>query len=78
MRSIKSESLSKLIFFGEQSLMRAITEFVTHYHIERNHQGKGNVLLFPSLESNPDDKARPIKRKSRLDGMLNYYYREAA
>ena len=25
---------------------RALTEFLEHYHAERNHQGKGNVLLF--------------------------------
>jgi hypothetical protein len=47
-RSVKEECLSKLIFFGESSLRRALTEFVTHYHSERNHQGKGNSLLFPA------------------------------
>jgi putative transposase len=30
--SIKSECLSKLIFFGEQSLWRVLKEFVNHYH----------------------------------------------
>src|SRR5713226_2666396 len=47
-RSVKQECLSKLILFGEASLRRAITAFLEHYHAERNHQGKGNVLLFPS------------------------------
>jgi transposase InsO family protein len=47
-RSIKSECLSKLIFFGEGSLRRAATEFIEHYHLERPHQGKGNQLLFPA------------------------------
>src|SRR5690349_4053874 len=37
-RSVKS--LSKLILFGERSLQRALTEFVAHFHAERNHQGK--------------------------------------
>jgi hypothetical protein len=41
--------LSKLILFGESSLRRTITEFSTHYHYERNHQGKANLLLFPAL-----------------------------
>src|SRR5436305_3957362 len=39
-RSIKESCLNCLILFGEQSLRRAIREFVTHYHQERNHQGK--------------------------------------
>jgi len=30
-RSVKEECLSKLILFGESSLRRALTEFVTHY-----------------------------------------------
>src|SRR6266853_3166350 len=48
-RSVKEECLSRLILFGEPSLRRALTEYVAHFHAERNHQGKGNVLLFPSV-----------------------------
>src|SRR5262245_50649111 len=48
-RTVKEESLSHLILFGEGSLRRALTEFVAHFHSERNHQGKGNALLFPTL-----------------------------
>jgi hypothetical protein len=40
------ECLSKIILFGERSLRRALCEYVEHYHAERNHQGKDNVLLF--------------------------------
>jgi putative transposase len=47
-RSIKEECLSKLILFGETSLRRVVSEYLEHYHPERNHQGKGNVLLFPA------------------------------
>ena len=39
--------MSKVILFGERSLRRALSEYVEHYHAERNHQGKDNVLLFP-------------------------------
>jgi putative transposase len=42
-RSVKDECLSKIIFFGERSLRRAVQEYVVHYHSERNHQGKSNV-----------------------------------
>src|SRR5215472_10184436 len=45
-RSAKDECLSKLILFGGRSLRRAMKEYVEHYHTERNHQGKGNVLVF--------------------------------
>ncbi len=74
--SIKSESLSKLIFFGEESLRCAISEYIFHYHEERNHQGKGNELLFPADDYNQNTGA--IKKRTRLNGMLNYYYRDAA
>ncbi len=46
-RSAKEECLSKLILFGEASLRHALSEFVRHFHHERNHQGKENVILFP-------------------------------
>ena len=48
-RSIKEECLSKLILFGENSLRRVVSEFLEHYHQERNHQGKDNLLLSPTL-----------------------------
>src|SRR6202165_1808172 len=47
-RSVKEECLSRLIFFGEASLRRAVQQYIVHYHGERNHQGKENRLLFPS------------------------------
>jgi hypothetical protein len=48
-RSVKEECLSHLILFGERSLRKALIQFQEHYHAERNHQGKSNVLLFPAL-----------------------------
>ena len=74
--SVKSESLSKMIFFGEASLRRALSNFVEHYHIERNHQGVGNVIPFPEP---PSAIARdgPIQCRERLGGLLKYYYRGA-
>jgi hypothetical protein len=47
-RSVKEECLSHLILFGERSLRKALIQFQEHYHEERNHQGKSNVLLFPA------------------------------
>ena len=45
-RSVKEECVSKLILFGESSLKRALRHYELHYHGERNHQGKDNLLLF--------------------------------
>src|SRR5215471_1153916 len=47
-RSIKEECLTKLILFGEHSLRRVVSNFLEHYHQERNHQGNDNQLLFPA------------------------------
>ncbi len=49
-RSIKESCLNRLILFGDHSLRRAIREFVTHYHQERNHQGLGNRLIVSTLD----------------------------
>jgi hypothetical protein len=43
--------LANVILFGERSLRRALSEYVDHFHAERNHQGKGNVLLFPEIRT---------------------------
>jgi len=76
LRSVKRECLSRLILFGEGSLRRALTEFLEHYHAERNHQGKGNVLLFPSTGPQPVSGST-VHRQQRLGGLLNYYGRAA-
>ena len=43
--SIKAECLNRMIFFSEAQLRLATTEYVAHYHFERNHQGVGSELL---------------------------------
>lgn len=75
-RTIKESCLERMILFGENSLRKAVEEFIAHYHFERNHQGLGNRLIVPpSAESN---RTGAIQRRQRLGGMLNYYYRPAA
>ena len=73
-QSVKKESLPKLILFGEASLRRVLAEYETHYQEERNHQGKGNVILCPSAESAAEDG--PVRCRERLGGLLKYYHRE--
>src|SRR6516165_10859860 len=52
---------SHFILFGEGSLRRALRDFCEHYHGERNHQGKGNVLLFPGGEDLPTSREASIE-----------------
>ncbi len=77
-RSVKEECLSNLILFGEGSLRRALTQFQEHYHSERNHQGKGNVLLFPRADELLKSSGSSIECRERLGGLLKYYQRRAA
>ena len=75
-RSVKEECLFKVVLFGERSLRRAVSEYVEHYHTERNHQGKGNVLLF--ARDTGLRREQPVRRRERLGGLLRYYHQEAA
>jgi hypothetical protein len=72
-RSVKGECLSKLILFGEASLRWALTDFIDHFHGERNHQGKGNVLLFPSDKVGQQQPRSRVRCHERLGGILKYY-----
>jgi len=74
-RSVKEECLSKPILFGERSLQRALTEFIAHFHSERNHQGKENALLFPAPI--PLSARGTVRCRQRLGGLLRYYCRAA-
>ena len=76
MRSIKSECLNRMIFFGENSLRRAVREYLSHFHRERNHQGLENKIIDPGEEVG--QIAGKIECRERLGGMLRYYYRDAA
>jgi hypothetical protein len=77
-KSVKDECLSKLILFGEKSLRRALYEYLIHFHAERNHQGKDNVLLFPIAMKAGEGEEGSVNCKERLGGLLKYYHREAA
>ena len=69
-RSIKEECLDRLIPIGERHFRRAVTEYVEHYHEERNHQGLDNRLI-----SSPQaiKMTSRVRRRPRLGGLLNFY-----
>lgn len=68
------ECLDRIIPIGERHFQRTVTEFVDHYHRERNHQGLENELIAgpPLLRT-----VGSVRRQSRLGGLLNYYERAA-
>ena len=76
-RSVKSECLSRIIPLGERHLRHVLTQYAEHYHRERNHQGLANRLVEP-LPSNTNGGEGAVRCRSRLGGLLNYYYRGAA
>jgi hypothetical protein len=76
-KSVKEEALSRMILFGERSLRHVLNQYVSHYHEERPHQGKGNIILFPSTQVTSGSEA-PIDCRERLGGLLKYYHRKAA
>jgi transposase InsO family protein len=76
-RSVKEECLARLTLFGEAALHHALHEYRAHYHHERNHQGKGNMLLLPAI-SHDTEHVGPLRCRERLGGLLKYYERDAA
>jgi transposase InsO family protein len=73
--SIKRECLDRIVPLGERHLRRAVSEFVAHYHEERNHQGLENRLIEAPLPANTNGR---IVRRERLGGLLSFYRRAAA
>jgi putative transposase len=73
-RSIKQECLDRIIPLGERHFRQTVSEYVAHYHHERNHQGLGNRLIDEIV---PTRRQGRIRRRSRLGGLLNYYERAA-
>lgn len=75
-RSIKHECLRHIIPIGERHLRAVLRDFLEHYHAERNHQGLGNLIPFPTRDP-PSPRGR-IRRRERLGGLLAFYERMAA
>ena len=76
MRSMKYECLNRMIFIGQASPRRAVAEYMSHYHAERNHQRLSHQLIRSTACIATNDGA--VDKRQRLGGMLNYYYLVAA
>jgi putative transposase len=75
-RSVKQECLSRIVLFGERALRHTLKQYEAHYHAERPHQGKGNVILLPSAQELGCNG--PVRCRERLGGLLKFYDRKAA
>ena len=66
--------VDRIVPMGERHLRSVVSEYMEHYHGERNHQGLENRLINAMAVN---DNGR-VRRRERLGGLLNFYYREAA
>jgi putative transposase len=73
-QAIEHECLDKLIVFGPAHMDHVIGEYVTYYHEERPHQGRGNVPLTPHTAAADGE----VVCRERLGGLLRHYYRRVA
>ena len=65
-----------MVILGERHLRAAVSDYVAHYHGERNHQGLDNELIAPAAEDLAG--TGPVQCRERQGGVLKFYYREAA
>jgi putative transposase len=65
MKSLRVELLSKVILFGERSLRHSLGNCVVHFHVGRNHQGKGNIILFPAPGDCIGETSGTIRNRER-------------
>jgi hypothetical protein len=78
-KTIRTECLDQFVILGERHLRYLVGTFVAHYLTERFHQGLGGQLIRPPASASHDNAGLgPIRCRSGLGGLLNFYYREAA
>ena len=73
--SAKSECLDRMILFGEGHLRRSLSSFLSHYHLDRPHQGIGNERIAP-IANDPRTEGEVVADE-RLGGLLRSYRRSA-
>jgi putative transposase len=78
-RSARAECLEHFVIFGQRHLRYLLREFVEHYHTERYHQGlAGRLSRSRTAPSNDNCSRVDIASRSRLGGLLNFYFKHAA
>ena len=75
-RSVREMCVDRMIFFGEKSLRHAMSEVEKFYNHECPHQGLENKIIQPDFDK--PKKEGDIEFRSRLGGLMKYYFRKAA
>jgi putative transposase len=79
-QAIKNECLNHFEVFGERPLEFLLREYEDHYNTVRPHQGIGNRTItevpFRSVTGPP--RPTDVRCRSRLGGLLQHYWRDAA
>ena len=73
-RTAKELCIDRMIFFGESSLRRALSEVEIFYNQERPHQGIGNKIILPNKEEL--EGRGVIDCRSRLGGGIRAAHAE--
>ena len=71
-RSIKSESLNKMLIFGEKHLRYCVEQYVIHYNTSRPHTGLNHDMIDPQPQGDGE-----IVCHERLGGILKSWRRAA-
>ncbi len=88
-QTLQQECLDYFIVFGQEHMDHIVNEFVSHYHEERPHQSKDNVVLtIPApgvakeetsvVGDSQASESTGVECKQRLGGLLKHYRRMAA
>ena len=75
-RSAREMCVDRMIFFGEKSLSHAIVEVEKFYNHERPHQGLENKIIKPDFDEPMLEG--DVECRSRLGGLMKFYFRKAA
>jgi hypothetical protein len=79
LQSLRAECLDHFLVLGERYLHHLGASYVEHYHLERQHQSRGNVPLCEADEE-PHVLKFPtgaVRCRRRLGGLLKHYCRAA-
>ena len=80
-RTIKEECLSWLFLTSEAQLNLAVCEYLKYYNTQRPHQSLGGLPPEPDeriIKARNGELKGKLRKETYFNGLLNFYYREAA
>jgi transposase InsO family protein len=77
-RTARRECLDRILVLGQLHLERVLQEFAAHYNAERPHRGLRLARPSPRTSSSSVSGGGAVRRRDRLSGLVDEYYREVA